>query len=217
MTAHPPVSALPHYFETPLDQALFASAETLIQPPSGTQLPELATGRIRYVLAANGLFIQARTSTIEASVKIAPLPDDLPYGRANEDVRLIHGDIPEAIWMELKHRAVAACPQEWSAYVLCTDKGYQILEPDVHNRSAGHISYTPLAEFRRESLLMHVHSHGLGEAYFSAQDDAADRGSGDGVYLAVVLGRCQDIKTATVAQRLVVWRWLIKELLYNSY
>lgn len=54
-----------------------------------------------------------------------------------------------------------------------------------------------------------MHSHGTGEAYFSAQDDQADRDSGDGVYLAAVLGRCGSIETVTVTLRLVLWRWLV--------
>lgn len=49
---------------------------------------------------------------------------------------------------------------------------------------------------------------GHAEARFSAQDDAADREGGDGVYLAVVLGRCGSATTVTEAWRLVVWRWI---------
>lgn len=64
----------PAYFASPLDRALWGSVETLIQPPSGAALPPLATGRFRYVLAANGRFVQARTPCIEARVLLAPLP-----------------------------------------------------------------------------------------------------------------------------------------------
>lgn len=111
-------NAFPAYFETPLDRTLFQSAETLIQPPSGAALPPLAAGRFRYVLAANDLLVQARTPCVEASVLLAPLPAGLPYGVAREGVRLVHGPVPDDLRHELKGRAVAACPLEWSAYVL---------------------------------------------------------------------------------------------------
>ncbi len=75
-------NACPAYFAAPPDRALFRSAETLIQPPSGAALPLLATGRFRSVRAANGRFVQARTPCVEASVPLAPLPGGLPYGQA---------------------------------------------------------------------------------------------------------------------------------------
>jgi hypothetical protein len=71
-------NACPAHFETPLDRTLFQSAETLIQPPSGAALPPLPAGRLRYVLAANDLFIQARTPCVEASVLLAPLRQGCP-------------------------------------------------------------------------------------------------------------------------------------------
>ena len=62
------------YVTCPLDHPGWGRVETLIQPPSGGALPPLATGRFRYVLAANGRFVQARTPCIEARVLLAPLP-----------------------------------------------------------------------------------------------------------------------------------------------
>ncbi|HRZ35463.1 MAG TPA: hypothetical protein P5534_03775 [Candidatus Paceibacterota bacterium] len=62
------------YVTSPLDHPRWGRVETLIQPPSGAAWPALATGRFRYVLAANGRFVQARTPCIEARVLLAPLP-----------------------------------------------------------------------------------------------------------------------------------------------
>lgn len=199
----------PPGFDTPLDRALFASVETWIQPPSGTPLPPLPVGRMRYVLAANGLFVQARTETLEVSARLAPLPPGLPYGEVREGARWRHGPLPDALWVEMKRRAVAAGPNEWSAYVLREGGNYRLFEPTVQSRSATHISATPLPESGRDALVMHVHSHGTGAAFFSTQDDATDQTAGDGVYVAGVLGRCIDVTQVTVTQRLVVWRWLL--------
>lgn len=203
------MSAWPPGFDTALDRALFASVETLIQPPGGGPLPPLPESRMRYVLAANGLFVQARTRTLEVSIRLTALPPGLPYGEVGEGIRLRHGPVPHALWVEMKRRAVTACPNEWSGYVLVEEGRYRLIEPTVHRRSATHIIATPLPESYRDALVMHVHSHGAGAAFFSAQDDAADQTAGDGVYIAGVLGRCIDVTQVTVTQRLVVWRWLL--------
>ena len=199
----------PPGFDTALDRALFASVETQIQPPSGAVLPPLPEGRMRDVLAANGLFVQTRTAAIAVSARLAPLPPGLPYGAAREGVHLRHGPVPDALWDELRRRAVAACPHEWSGYVRVEAGRDRLIEPTVHSRSAGHVSAMSLVESYRDALVMHVHSHGAGEAYFSAQDDAADQTGGDGVYVAVVLGRCVDPTPVTMTQRRVVWRGLL--------
>lgn len=199
--------ACPPYFATPLDRALFAAAETLLQPPGGGPLPPLPEGRFRYVLAANGLFVQARTAALEASVALAPVPAGLPYGPARAGARLRAGPLPPDLRAELKRRAAAACPLEWSAYVLREGAGYAVFEPPPISRDAGHVRYRPLPEDLQDRLALHVHSHGAGAAYFSAQDDLADREGGDGVYFAVVFGRCGAVATMTETWRLVVWRW----------
>jgi len=80
-------------------------------------------------------------------------------------------------------------------------------------RLAENFCFWPLGDPRIVGIsatpFLHVHSHGAGEAFFSAQDDAADQTAGDGVYVAVVLGRCIDAAQVTVTQRLVVWRGLL--------
>lgn len=48
------MTAAPAYFARPLDRALSAASETLLQPPSGAPLPPLAEGRFRRVLADGG-------------------------------------------------------------------------------------------------------------------------------------------------------------------
>lgn len=137
------------------------------------------------MLADGGLFVQARTAALEASLPLAPLPPGLPYGPARAGVRLRGGPLPPALWADLARRAVAACPLEWSAYVLRDGAGYSVHELPVRDRGAGHVSYAPLPAALQDRLALHVHSHGHGEARFSLQDDAADREGGDGVYLAV--------------------------------
>ncbi|MFZ1643253.1 MAG: Mov34/MPN/PAD-1 family protein [Candidatus Contendobacter sp.] len=77
----------------------------------------------------------------------------------------------------------------------------------VYGRGAGHVRYEPLPESHRDALVLHVHSHGDGEAYFSVQDDRANREAGDSVYVAVVFGRCRAVETITEAWRRVIWRW----------
>jgi PRTRC genetic system protein A len=71
--------------------------------------------------------------------------------------------------------------------------------PSLHH-SESHISYDSAT--RNESrLVLDVHSHGRGHAFFSDDDDASDL---YGVYFATVLGRCDAPEPIEVRTRLVI-------------
>lgn len=207
---------MPPYLASPLDKALFASAPTYIQPRVDP-LPDLACGAMRYVLAQNGLFLEARTRCIEASVRLADLSalssdvHGLPYGEAREGVRWLQGSLSVQHFEQLAHAAIHAAPQEWAAYVVYdpNQQDYQVQPVHTHSVSAGHITQSTLSVDYTDQLFVHCHSHGYGGSFFSPHDDKADREGGDGIYVAVVLGACRSLETITAVARLVVHGWLI--------
>lgn len=185
--------------DDPRDRALLSAIPTLLAPHH-SRLPPPELGCQRFVLAQTGLFLQARTRALEISVNVAPSTIALPYGPVAEGVRFVHGPIPYAIYAEMRDAAIRRSPQEWVGYVVAADGGYRLIEPPVLSASAGHVCYATDAVDDLD-IALSVHSHGAGEAYFSAQDDSAD---GQGIYVAVVLGRCVRADSVTAVARVVV-------------
>lgn len=187
------------YLTDERDRVLLALTPTLMAPRFGS-LPTLATGLHRFVVASNGLFLQARTDTLEVSLKVADTPT-LPYGAVTESVHLIHGPIPADIGATIAQRCSESHPTEWAGVVLWNAQAsaYQLHEPTIESASAGHIRYST-AGYDDRQLVVDVHSHGGGEAYFSQVDDESDIG---GVYIASVMGRCASPAEQTQATRIV--------------
>ena len=168
----------------PRDIVLFADAPTLMVPRFGT-LPDLACGRRRYLAAADGFYLQARSPVLDLCVRLAPV--SLPYGPLSQYVQLLHGGIPESIGDELTALAIAGGVTEIAALVVAGANGYEVIQPPVESASAGHVRYRRNV-VDEESVVVDVHSHGPGAAYFSPVDDAGfDR---CGVHYSVVFGRC---------------------------
>ena len=159
------------------------------------------------MLAKQGLFLQTQTAALDACLPWATWTQEMPYGRLRPGCRLKAAPLPNARWQECQRRAHAQCPQ-WGAYRLLTDQGYSLQETSALERSAHQLTDQVLDRPARPSLVAHIHSHGHGAAFFSAQDDVADQ-RGEGVYLALVLGRCGAQATMTAAWRWVVWGWLL--------
>ena len=126
----------------------------------------------------------------------------LPYGPVNEVVALRGGHLPLDLFETAVARSVELCPEEWAGLVLwdSTAGAYRLVEPAVETRSATGVRYS-LSGIDQSRVVVDLHSHGKGEAYFSGIDDTSDA---HGVYLASVLGRCRDTASVTLATRIVV-------------
>lgn len=171
---------------TPADQVLLSAAPTLMQPLLG-QLPPPALGGYRFVVGRRGLFAQARSRGIEACLSVAPSSHDLPYGDVIERVRLRQGRIPGRILDEILAEARAALPKEWACLILLDEGGqYRIHVPRVIQASRGHIQYAT-DDYDPEAVVVDLHTHGTGRAFFSGTDDHDDRVSG--FQISVVLGQ----------------------------
>lgn len=170
---------------SPRDLAIQASLPILPVPHDG-ELPPLPLGQRRLLLAADGLYLEVSAPAMAATLRLAEAA--LPYGPLKQRLVLPHGPLPAAHLRGLAERAKATPQQEVAgAVVWAAGQGYQLVDPEVISASAGHISYRDTLD--DAGLVLDLHSHATGPAYFSSTDDASDRAR-PGPYLAMVLGRC---------------------------
>lgn len=183
----------------PCDRILFAQTPVIMMPRFGA-LPPLPVGRRRYVAAAEGLYVQARHHGLTLTLQQAAV--SLPFGPLAEDVHLVGGLIPRALYEEIRAQVLAHSPQEWAGLVHWDSEAqrYALTEPRVLTRSAQHIRYDGHA-IERERLVLDVHSHGEGPAFFSDEDNRSDE---FGFHFATVFGGCQSPETLTARTRLVI-------------
>ena len=88
------------YLTDPRDKAACGLTPTLMAPRFG-QLEPPPYGVHRYIIAANGLFLQAHSKALEVCIKVADTPA-LPYGEMKEYVRMAGGRIPSALYQHMR-------------------------------------------------------------------------------------------------------------------
>jgi len=121
-----------------------------------------------YIVAGNGLFLRAQNSLIKATVLISPAEiRGLPP--LKEEISLVHGKIPGRLYdLSL---SILAEDREMEKYLAVTwESEYRLSAPD-QKRSELSVKYNTLP-----SLIMDIHSHGRGIAFFSMIDDADEQG-----------------------------------------
>lgn len=185
---------------SPLDHAIQSTCPTEIVPHVG-ELPPLA-GHKRLLLASDGVYLDCANAALQARVRLSAL--SLPYGATTPFLHLPHGPLPRAL-LQQALAAAAATPIE-VAFGLQHDEddGYVLIQPPVTSASRSHVSYEDALDDQR--LIVDLHSHGQGRAFFSATDDASDLAR-VGPYLAVVVGRADT--APEIAVRLVCPPFLI--------
>ena len=191
-----------NYLTDRRDQIIFGETPTMMQPLYGESLPKPETGKHRFVIANDGMYVEAINPVLEVRLPVAKSSIKLPYGQiSTAGVQLSHGQIPKRILLDVCEKTFLCAPNEWAGLVVWDKirKEYALYEPDVISFSAGHISYRNVLPDKYE-LVMDLHSHGNMPAFFSKTDDKSDVG---GFYIAGVIGNC-DTGDPTFATRIVV-------------
>lgn len=126
----------------------------------------------QYIMAANGLFVQAESRQLKATIRLA---DATVRGLAplEEGIELPYGKVPVRMWAYFLQRFREALPQErllalggWPGR-----PGLYMIHVPVQETSHTSVRYHPL-----DGLLLEVHSHGMMRAFFSGTDDADEQG-----------------------------------------
>ena len=197
-----------NYLTNSIDRVLFGGCPTLMQPLHGDPLPPPELSKHRFVCTQDGLYLEAHNAVIEVRQQIAPSTIRLPYGKAGATgVMLKHGKIPQQILQDALTEAAMATPNEWAGLVVWNEphSTYELFKPTILSTTPGHISY---ANHLPDGLVlvMDIHSHGNGEAFFSETDNQSDL---SGFYVAAVLGNCRHNNADAVTRMVVNGHFLV--------
>jgi PRTRC genetic system protein A len=116
------------------DQIVFGETPTLMQPLHGEALPKPEIGKHRFVIAGDGVYVEAINSVLEVRLSVAKSAIKLPYGQIGAvGVRLVHGQIPKRILQDVCEKTFLCAPNEWAGLVVWDKirKEYAFYEPDV--------------------------------------------------------------------------------------
>lgn len=187
-------------FSDPRDQVLLNQNPTLMMPRFG-QLPDLQIGQRRYVMARDGVYIQAKSPVLSITAKLADTPP-MPYGALHPSVEMIGGLVPGELVRSFQQSAIDAHPVETAGFVIWKQERqeYLLYSREGLSASSGHISYL-VDDIDYDTVVCDFHSHGQHPAYFSTTDDVSDN---FGVYFASVFGRCDDMNTMEMVTRIVI-------------
>lgn len=188
------------YLTNPIDRVVMGATPALMQPINGILAP-VALFQQRFIVAKDGIYIQARTPAMTVCLSAGKLDYSLPYGSLKKSVELSGGYIPYKLYQEICERAISASPNEYVCKVLYTEqKGYVLHEPSLIKVSSCEVKYS--TDYDPETVFLDLHTHGNGDAFFSPTDDESD--SRGGIYLASVLGGCASVNTITAVSRIVI-------------
>ncbi len=121
-----------------------------------------------YILAANGLFIEAENNLIAARVPVAEC-EVRGLAPLEPKITLTYGSIPQRFF-DLALDTFLAEPDKEHYVAVVGAAGYHFYVP-VQDKSAGSVVYEV-----GESVVLELHSHGHMGAWFSGQDDRDEKG-----------------------------------------
>ena len=131
-----------------------------------------------YILASNGLFIEAESPLIDAQVPINKC-EVRGLAPIKTRISLTYGSIPQRFF-DLALDTFLAEPDKEHYVAVAGAAGYHFYYPAQDNSDGSRVVYEV-----GESIVLDMHSHGCGRAYFSAQDNRDEKG----LRLSAVVGR----------------------------
>lgn len=161
-----------------------------VMAPRFEPLSALKAGETRLVMAEDGLWIEAEAIWGYFRRPLWRSRRNLPYGRVEACSQLRCGRIPMTLIERFAKRANEWA--EWSAehaawIVWSAGNGWDYLPLETLEHSAVSVRYIWPDLGPDRFLVMDLHSHGTGSAFFSHTDDRSDLGF---PHYSLVLGRC---------------------------
>ena len=162
----------------------------IVMMPKYSELDALKDNEKRLILGSNGIFIESKCKAIHCRLKIAPALDiPVPCGYVAKFLKV--KQLEEWVKELIVKQSKLALPNEYCLLIVFdADKSeYQIVEPEVISCSPSEVKYKMPELEKNQHIFIDYHTHGLGNAYFSATDNADDKTLG-GTYFSVVAGKC---------------------------
>lgn len=174
-----------------LDAALWDSAPT-VAVPKYALFEALKDVGHRFLATVEGLFVEVRRPWLHFIHPIAPIGDKAPrppYGKIERKCEMAFGKLSAALPMirAFAQEAAENLPNEHAGWIVWNDLA-QVLDyvPIVADTaSSGSVTFRRPELGAHQTLVVDLHSHGTGPAFFSPTDDADDFGE---VKLACVIG-----------------------------
>lgn len=180
--------------DDPTAAALLAAVPCYPVPPSGRSpgIDALRGARAGHGLAIgqDGVMLILRRPWLELDVLVAPpIAAHLPYGsvgRPKADLRC--GLIPRPELDLILEDFIAALPNEAAAFVIWSERSrtFQLDFPLIDEATPSRLVYRPPILAPDCHLVCDIHSHGRGNAFFSATDNADDAHA---TKISLVVGR----------------------------
>ncbi|MGF7152115.1 PRTRC genetic system protein A [Sphingomonas zeicaulis] len=154
-------------------------------------------------IGKDGVMLILRRHWLALDVAITRAPTAyLPYGSIGApraDLRC--GLIPASLRARIVDHFVAALPNEAAAFILWNETSgeFAIEYPEIDEATPSRLVYRPPAPAPGWHIVCDVHSHGIGNPFFSATDDADDLHAAK---LALVFGQLDHPAGPATARRL---------------
>ncbi len=133
-----------------------------------------------YILAGNGLFIEASKPTLSVRIPVADCPIR-GLAPIKEKIALTYGSIPQHFF-DLALDAFLAAPDKESYVAVTADAGYHFHVP-TQEKKEGSVTYE-----LGDSVILDIHSHANMGAFFSGTDDKDETG----LKLYAVIGKLRE-------------------------
>lgn len=189
------------------DQLIQALTPTLIAPRF-EPFQRLETPGHRFVVASDGLWLEVRRAWLYALQRVARQSEvAMPYGVLKPELTFLYPPIPLELMQEFASLARRSCPQEAAVWLVWDEQKeeFSCRLGQVIAASAGHIRYWRPKLVEGEHLVMDLHSHGAGSAFFSSTDDQDDCGE---VKVSGVLGRCDQPQLETAFRLCLLGKYI---------
>lgn len=188
--------------ELDLKDRIALSLTPFLPVPRHTPLEPLQPGGVRYLIAAGGMYVEARSRALHVCLPLARWQGRLPLGEAKPFAMPSAGPIPEAMLRRFMAQSSAASPCETAALIVLRQGGYELIQPENQQANPERVSYS-VRGIDPLDVLVDMHSHGADRAYFSPTDDQDDLANPSPCFFAMVFGKAASrqpqIEARTVA------------------
>ncbi|MFQ5779536.1 MAG: PRTRC system protein A [Nitrospiria bacterium] len=162
-----------------------------VMVPRFEPLPPLPENRSRLLMAKDGLWIEVKTPWGLFIKRIFESSRHLPYGSVRERTELLSGPIPIRFLEQFVNQANGSSQRglETAAWIIWSaEKGWEYLQLDILERTRGSVAFRWPELVPERHLVLDMHSHGAGPAFFSKTDNRSDQGT---AHFSLVVGNCK--------------------------
>ena len=163
-----------------LRDQILQDAAPAVMVPNFSEPPPMAGHGHRYLVARDGVYLEISRAACHLRLSLGPVATPLPFGAIAEETVFHFGRLSQHL--PLFHRFLADArnnlPNEFAAWLVWDEFDCELRYRACKTieASAGRVHFERPRLDKNESLAVDLHSHGVGHAFFSANDDEDDAG-----------------------------------------